>query len=48
VYDEMDYLESADFSRRVMEMHIEDLKVLAKLFEEHAKGTMRAMGARIT
>jgi hypothetical protein len=47
VFDEMDVDEGADFAMRVMKFHIEDIEIMAKLVEEHAKATMKAMGARI-
>ena len=47
VFDELDYEEGADLAMRVIEMHNKDLEFLGNLITEHAKATIKAVGARV-
>lgn len=44
----MDFNEGADLAQRGMEMHKEELEFFAQLVEQHAKATLKALGARIS
>lgn len=45
VFDEMDPDEASDLADRVTEMYVEEVKIHAKMVEEHLKGTAKVMGA---